>query len=135
MMSNSLLDDVTAFHEPQMQPQRQEPAAAVPIHRKLIYVRMPMTFGKSIDVVDQNGAYTVFGDAIAYAAFAEGLACFAASGSDVTLIDSDGKPLIGSVDDLSTADRRAIAETLADAAVLRSDEDEESAATEARTRP
>ena len=61
------------------------------ITRKLIYVRLPMTFGTCIEVVDHNGLTTTFGDTLAYAAFAEGLARFAADGSDVTLVDADGK--------------------------------------------
>lgn len=89
------------------------------ITRKLIYVRLPMTFGTCIEVVDHNGLTSTFGDALAYAAFAEGLARFAADGSDVTLVDADGKAsLIGSIEDLNAADRKAIAETLADAAAI-----------------
>ena len=96
----------------------------IKIARKLIYVRLPMPFGAPIEVVDQNGLTSTFGDSLAYAAFAEGLARFAAEGSDVMLVDSDGEELVGSVDDLSAADRRAIAETLADAATLYDDEEE-----------
>ncbi len=88
----------------------------IAITRRLIYVRLPMPFGALIEVIDQNGVTTTFGDSIAYAAFAEGLARFAADGVDVTLVDSNGEGLIGSIDDLSAADRAAIAETLADAA-------------------
>ena len=90
----------------------------IAINRKLIYLRLPVPFGALIEVVDQNGLTTTFGDSVAYAAFAEGLARFAADGIDVTLIDSNGEGIIGSIDDLSDADRAAIAEILADAAEI-----------------
>ena len=90
----------------------------IAINRKLIYLRLPVPFGALIEVVDQNGMSTTFGDSVAYAAFAEGLARFAADGVDVTLIDSNGEGIIGSIDDLDAADRAAIAEILADAAEI-----------------
>ena len=86
--------------------------------RKLIFVRLPMTFGTVIEVVDQNGLTTSFGDNIAYSIFAEGLSALAANNIDVTLIDADGTAFIGSLDDLDAADRAAITEALADAAEI-----------------
>ncbi len=58
----------------------------IPITRKLIFVRLPMSFAApDRSLIDENGLVTTFGDSLAYAAFAEGLTRFATDGIDVTL--------------------------------------------------
>lgn len=72
---------------------------------QITYTKLPVGLVRDlVKVTDQLGRVTTFGDSFAYSCFVDGLARAQKNGVTVTLVDSDGTVLVGTVEQLDTVE-------------------------------